>query len=62
VGVSQTILKVGQLKIISAQISEPILIWFFISHTVHNRYKLAEKKSEKILEDILKYPLLCNCI
>jgi hypothetical protein len=26
VGVSQTILKVGQLKIISAQISEPILI------------------------------------
>jgi hypothetical protein len=47
VGVSQTILKVGQLKIISAQISELILIWFFISHTVHNRYKLAEKNQRK---------------
>jgi hypothetical protein len=51
IGISHIILKVGQPKIISDQISEQILMWFFFSH--NNGYKYAERKiSKKNLEFI----------
>ena len=47
-GVLHIILKVGHQKIISIRISEQqILMWFFLSHNIPKRNKLAEKISQK---------------
>jgi hypothetical protein len=42
-GVLHIILKVGHPKIISTQISEQKILWWFLSHNIPKRNKLAEK-------------------
>jgi hypothetical protein len=56
--VSQIILKVGQPKIISAQVFDQKILMIF-SHIMSNRYKFAGKKNQP--EDILNFSMPFSC-
>jgi hypothetical protein len=48
-----TIMKVGHPKIISTQISEQMILMWFLSHNIPKRNKLAEKILQKNPEYML---------